>query len=109
MAFPLVVGKGEHGFDTGVIAKWFCIRWVTAEFLMLLCPTPINETGNTDGCVRGPDPVHRLRGPLIQSKQRSIPRRLRRGRRAPQALTSPGLELRNSLVQMREEEREEPL
>lgn len=23
--------------------KWFCIRWVTAEFLMLLCPTPLRS------------------------------------------------------------------
>lgn len=70
--------------------------------------TKVQRKRNTDGCVRDPDPAHRLHGPLIQSKQRSIPRRLRRGRRAPQALTSPGLGLRNSLVQMREEEQEEP-
>lgn len=41
MAFPLVVGKGEPGIDKRVIMKWFCVRWVTAEFLMLLCPAPL--------------------------------------------------------------------
>lgn len=70
--------------------------------------TKAQRKRNTDGCVRDPGPARRHRGPLTQSKQRSILRRLRRGRRAPQALTSPGLGLRNSLVQMREEEREEP-
>lgn len=90
-----------------------CSKQVTSELLTPSVspspPFPITETGNTEGCVRDPDPARRLHGPLIPSKQRSIQRRLRRGRKAPQASTSPGSGLKNSLVQMREEELEGPL
>lgn len=70
--------------------------------------TKAQRKRNTEGYVRDPDPVRHLHGPLIQSKRRNILRRLRRGRKAPQALTSPDLGLKNSLVQMREEELEGP-
>lgn len=108
-----LVGKGEHCVSRGAIMKLFCSKQVTNELLTLLVspspPFPITETGNTEGCVRDPDPVHHHHGPLIQSKRRNTLRRLRRGRKAPQALTSPDLGLKNSLVQMREEELEGPL
>lgn len=97
----------------GAIKKRFFSKEGTTELLTLLVspspPFPIAETGNTEGYVRDPDPARRLHGPLIRSKQRNILRRLRRGRKAPQALISPDLGLKNSLVQMREEELEGPL
>lgn len=111
--FLFVVGKGERCIDRGLIKKWFCSKQVTTELLTLLVspspPFPITETGNTEGYARDPGPVRHLHGPLIRSKRRNILRRLRRGRKAPQALTSPDLGLKNSLVQMREEELEGPL